>query len=110
MPRGLMSYWKSFGLAIFAVFCLLAETTGSAHAQCNPCATEWSGGQVINLGGLPGSFTSQASRINDAGQVVGDSYLRRVVIPETSTWAMMLLGFAGLGYAGYRARRSAPGA
>jgi hypothetical protein len=27
----------------------------------------------------------------------------------TSTWAMMLVGFAGLGYAGYRERtRSAP--
>src|SRR5208282_4743228 len=23
-------------------------------------------------------------------------------IPETSTWAMMVLGFAGLGYAGFR--------
>jgi hypothetical protein len=28
-------------------------------------------------------------------------------IPEPSTWAMTLLGFAGLGYAGYRRRRSA---
>ncbi len=27
-------------------------------------------------------------------------------VPESSTWAMMLLGFAGLGFAGYRARRS----
>jgi hypothetical protein len=27
------------------------------------------------------------------------------VVPEPSTWAMMLLGFAGLGYAGVRARR-----
>jgi hypothetical protein len=27
------------------------------------------------------------------------------VIPEPSTWAMMLLGFAGLGYAGYRRTR-----
>jgi hypothetical protein len=26
------------------------------------------------------------------------------VIPEPSTWAMMLLGFAGLGFAGYRRR------
>jgi hypothetical protein len=26
-------------------------------------------------------------------------------IPETSTWAMMLLGFAGLGYAGWRSSR-----
>ena len=35
-------------------------------------------------------------------------------VPEPSTWAMMLIGFAGLGYAGYRSRRgerpaSAPG-
>jgi hypothetical protein len=27
--------------------------------------------------------------------------------PESSTWAMMLLGFAGLCFAGYRARASA---
>jgi hypothetical protein len=26
-------------------------------------------------------------------------------VPELSTWAMMLLGFAGLGFAGYRASR-----
>jgi hypothetical protein len=30
-----------------------------------------------------------------------------VVVPESSTWAMLLIGFAGLGFAGYRrARRS----
>jgi hypothetical protein len=27
--------------------------------------------------------------------------------PEPSTWAVMLLGFAGLGFAGYRSRRKA---
>jgi hypothetical protein len=26
-------------------------------------------------------------------------------VPEPSTWAMMLLGFAGLGFAGYRTSR-----
>jgi hypothetical protein len=30
-----------------------------------------------------------------------------LAIPEPSTWAMMLLGFAGLGYAGYRNARKA---
>jgi PEP-CTERM motif len=29
------------------------------------------------------------------------------VVPEPSTWAMMLLGFAGLGFAGYRRARNA---
>jgi hypothetical protein len=28
-------------------------------------------------------------------------------VPEPSTWAMMLLGFAGLGFAAYRSRRTA---
>ena len=63
-------------------------------------ATEWSDGRVIDLGGLPGSTDSYAYGINDAGQAVGDSRLSTV--PEPSTWAMMLLGFAGLAFAGYR--------
>ena len=50
-----MSLRKVFGLAILAVFCLLGATAGSAHAQCNHfsgayCATDWSGGSVIDLG------------------------------------------------------------
>jgi hypothetical protein len=36
-----------------------------------------------------------------AGRPVGGA------VPESSTWAMMLLGFAGLGFAGYRASRKA---
>ena len=67
-----MSFFKTSGLAIFGVVCLLGGTTGSAHAQ-TIFATEWSNGQVINLGGLPGSTRSQAYGINDAGQVVGFS-------------------------------------
>jgi hypothetical protein len=31
-------------------------------------------------------------------------------IPEPSTWAMMLIGFAGLGFAGYRKAKAAPAA
>ena len=41
-----------------------------------------------------------AISINDSGEAVGESQSSDV--PEPSTWAMMLLGFAGLGLAGYR--------
>jgi hypothetical protein len=37
------------------------------------------------------------------GEVAGTGTLSAV--PEPSTWAMMLIGFAGLGFAGYRQRR-----
>jgi uncharacterized membrane protein len=71
-------------------------------------AVEWSGVNVIDLGGLPGSIFSEAAGINDAGQVVGYDTVQ-VVVAEPSTWAMMLAGFAGLGFAGYR-RAKAGGA
>ena len=68
-------------------------------------ATEWSGGSVINLGGLPGATFSSAESINSFGQVVGESD-GSTAVPEPSTWAMMLLGFAGLASAGYRRARA----
>jgi hypothetical protein len=37
-------------------------------------------------------------------QYVTDISATQGTVPETSTWAMMLLGFACLGYVGYRAR------
>ena len=40
-------------------------------------ATEWSHGQVTNLGGLPNSISNVAYAINNAGQVVGLERSRR---------------------------------
>ena len=64
---------------------------------------------------LVSSFATPAIRV-----IISDGPLSGVVaygytpatlaIPETPTWAMMLLGFAGLGYAGYRTSRKASGA
>ena len=34
--------------------------------------------------------------------------LTTLAVPEPSTWAMMLAGFASLGYAGYRRARTPP--
>jgi uncharacterized membrane protein len=47
----------------------------SYAADGEPQATEWSGGRVLNLGGLPGSVFSAATDINDPGQAVGRSFV-----------------------------------
>jgi probable HAF family extracellular repeat protein len=64
-------------------------------------ATEWSDGEIIDLG----SLGSVAYGINDVGQVIRDSFGAPTTVAEPSTWAMMLVGFAGLGFAGYRKAR-----
>ena len=38
-----------------------------------------------------------------AGGGGGATYVYEVTAPEPSTWVMMLIGFASLGYTGYRA-------
>jgi len=52
-------------------------------------------GIVVGGGGASGNFGDQW-----AGGGGGGSFV--YVVPEPSTWAMMLLGFAGLGSLGYR--------
>jgi PEP-CTERM motif len=73
-------------------------------------------GQVLELsftgsfvGFTGGTITGEAVVTHDLGISLfvinpGGSI---TAVPEPSTWAMMLLGFAGLGYAGYRASRTA---
>jgi uncharacterized membrane protein len=80
------------------------QAVGISIVGGNLIATEWSGGRVIDLGGLPGFTLSEALSINDRGQAVGFSELGNGIIPEPSTWVMMLLGFAGLALGGYRRR------
>jgi hypothetical protein len=56
------------------------------------------GGAGTSIGGFDGG--------GGGGSFVWDPVAIPVQpVPEPSTWAMMLLGFAGLGYAGWRARR-----
>ena len=83
------------------------QAVGFSTVGGTEIATEWSGGKVIDLGGLPGSAWSVALSINDAGQAVGYTEAPRLPpVPESSTWAMMLVGFAGLGFAGYSRART----
>jgi hypothetical protein len=53
-----------------------------------------------------GSFVDPFGTLKDSsGATFSIPVLTPVAVPEASTWAMMLLGFAGLGFAGYRASR-----
>jgi len=63
---------------------------------------------VINLGSYSGpavDLTFGYNLVADGGGGFGVDFAFGGAIPEPSTWAMMLLGFAGLGYAGYRGAR-----
>jgi uncharacterized membrane protein len=59
----------------------------------------------------PGAASSTANGINDLGHIVGfytnaaGNTVGFTTVPEPSTWAMMLAGFAGLGFLGYRKAR-----
>jgi hypothetical protein len=56
------------------------------------------------------SLSDQGTLFLVAGATVsgGQSTTVSAVVPEPSTWAMMVIGFAGLGFAGYRQVRRRP--
>jgi probable HAF family extracellular repeat protein len=56
----------------------------------------YSGGVDTMFDIIPSTYTDPHG-INDTGQIVGDYW-----VPEPPTWAMLLVGFAGLGFVGYR--------
>ncbi len=105
----------------------------SAYGNPNQHATIWNGTTITDLNTVLtptgiGWTLVDAVAINILGQIVGDgvgplgeeAFLLtpcdscQIVetlppplgaVPELSTWAMMLLGFAGLGFAGYHQAR-----
>ena len=63
----------------------------------------YDGATLASLGATPGRYewTWGSGANQNFTLVIG------AAVPESSTWAMMLLGFAGLCFAGYRARAAA---
>jgi hypothetical protein len=106
------------------------RSVGYAETANGDEAVLWQpSGKATNLGALLGSAWSdtQAVAINDVGDIIGYGEFHGAqrgfllfsipsapafaagpfapAVPELSTWAMMLVGFAGLGGAGYNCSR-----
>ena len=58
----------------------------------------YTGQTFSSLGVTPGTYEWKW------GTGANQNFTLEIGVPEPSTWAMMLLGFAGLGFAGYRRR------
>jgi hypothetical protein len=82
-------------------------TNGFAFVSTSGISFETASGQSINIFSFFGQTTPPTGNAygelasNPGGFGVGTFTLSAV--PEASTWAMMAIGFAGLGLAGYRA-------
>jgi probable HAF family extracellular repeat protein len=77
-------------------------------SKSHPFGFLYSGGHyttIVLTGDLAGFTTQDVHGINNRSQIVGTAYLEPGV-PELSSWAMMLLGFAGLGFAFRRSPRT----
>jgi hypothetical protein len=85
-----------------------ADVTGTVHGHSGSVTIDFDNTpKTFNFSG--GSFTVS---VNDLTIDLGDPNRTGAItltagVPEPSTWAMMLLGFAGLGFMAYRRKQSA---
>jgi hypothetical protein len=86
------------GFSIAVIFVPAAYVSGSAFSG----SATYVGQTFVSLGLTPGTYAYTWGSGADA-----DSLTVKIgAIPEPATWAMMMLGFGGLGFAGYRAART----
>jgi hypothetical protein len=84
-------------------------TTVSSVDRTSPNAVTWDLTGTVTGGGfhnVPVSMIIDATQSGGPGTVISVSGTNSSAIPEPSTWVMMALGFAGLGFLGYRKTRS----
>jgi hypothetical protein len=103
---GLLDITKSAGftLALGDTFTILdfASYSGNfVNFDYNGSACSFTGGLLGCAGGVQFAEQFSAGYLNLVVENVGVSG-----VPEPSTWAMMLIGFAGLGFAGCRRGKS----
>jgi hypothetical protein len=92
----------------------LLFTNGFAFVSTNGIAFETAAGQSVNIftffgQGTPPTGNAYGELSSNPG-AFGVGHFTLTTVPETSTWAMMLIGFAGLGAVSYRASRKSAAA
>jgi PEP-CTERM motif len=81
----------------------LAVPSGYVSGTALSGSSTYDGQTLVSLGLTPGKYVYTWGSRPDADSLTVDI----TSVPEPSTWAMMILGFAGLGLAGYRTSRGA---
>jgi hypothetical protein len=83
-----------------------AMTTGTSYGTFHLSETSTTTQLIFSLNSMAVGDISAAAQNGGIFAIAGHVGPPPAV-PEPSTWAMMLLGFVGLGYAGYRRTRKA---
>jgi hypothetical protein len=84
----------------------LAVPLGYVSGTLLSGSSTYDGQTFATLGLTPGTYVYTWGSGPDADHAT----INIESVPEPSTWAMMLLGFAGLGFVGYRQRQKVAGA
>jgi PEP-CTERM motif len=96
-----VSFWAFDGGANGDPAAFLTVSVGSASETFNDTVATYTEGTFTFVG--TGSDTiSIAAQTDPSEWVVDDVSVTGSTVPEPATWAMMLIGFAGLGFVGYR--------
>ena len=105
---GLCSLVGNFSVVFTATISGGPDNGKSVYSVFSP-TSNYTGG-FVGWEGLDPTGLSETVYDQHSGVLSGTMAIVQIgtpPVPEASTWAMMALGFAGLGFAGYRSRRSA---
>ena len=98
---------------------IVAPVNGSSYGnyfETGPYFLDGTGVTFRTANGSTFDFFNQSNnnlyRVNFTGGPLGDSAFLTATpvaaVPEPSTWAMMILGFAGIGFMAYRRKQNGP--
>jgi hypothetical protein len=90
----------------------LLFTNGFAFTSTVGISFETATGQSINIFSFDGQSTPPTGNaygeLSSNPSAFGVGHFTLTPVPEASTWALMLIGFAGMGVVGHRATRKGP--